>query len=41
MNQNLFRQFVYMSTSSFFNWVSVHGFAIREAGPFTERITLP
>ena len=36
MNQNLFRQFVYMSTSSFFNWVSVNGFAIREAGPFTE-----
>jgi hypothetical protein len=36
MNQNLFRQFVYMSTSSFFNWVSVRGFALREAGPFTE-----
>jgi tetratricopeptide (TPR) repeat protein len=36
MNQNLFRQFVYLSTSSFFNWVSVSGYAIREAGPFTE-----
>jgi len=36
MNQNLFRQFVYMSTSSFFNLVSVNGYAIREAGPFTE-----
>jgi hypothetical protein len=36
MNQNLFRQFVYMSTSSFFNWVSAKGYAIREAGPFTE-----
>jgi tetratricopeptide (TPR) repeat protein len=36
MNQNLFRQFVYMSTSSFFNWVSVKGYAIHEAGPFTE-----
>lgn len=35
MNQNLFRQFVYMSTSSFFNIVSVNGYAIREAGPFT------
>ena len=35
MDQNLFRQFLYMSTSSFFNWVSVRGFAIREAGPFT------
>lgn len=35
MNQNLFRQFAYMSTSSFFNWVSVRGYAVREAGPFT------
>ena len=35
MNQNLFRQFVYMSTSSFFNWVSVKGYAMHEAGPFT------
>lgn len=37
MNQNLFRQFLYLSTSSFYNWVSVKGFAIHEAGPFTER----
>lgn len=37
MNQNLFRQFVYMSTSSFFNLVAVNGFAVRESGPFTER----
>jgi len=36
MNQNLFRQFLYMSTSAFFNMVSVSGYAIREAGPFTE-----
>jgi tetratricopeptide (TPR) repeat protein len=36
MNQNLFRQFVYMSTSSFFNMVSVNAYAIRESGPFTE-----
>ena len=36
MNQNLFRQFLYMSTSSFFNMVSVSGYAIRESGPFTE-----
>jgi hypothetical protein len=35
MNQNLFRQFVYMSTSSFFNMVSVTGYAVRETGPFT------
>ncbi len=37
MNQNLFRQFVYMNTSSFFNAISVSGYAIRETGPFTER----
>lgn len=36
MNQNLFRVFTYMSTSSFFNVVSVSGYVIREAGPFTE-----
>jgi tetratricopeptide (TPR) repeat protein len=36
MNQNLFRQFLYMSTSALFNMVSVSGYAIREAGPFTE-----
>jgi tetratricopeptide (TPR) repeat protein len=34
MNQNLFRQFLYISTSSFFNWVSVTANAVREAGPF-------
>ena len=37
MNQNLFRQFVYMQTSSFYDWVSVSGYAIREAGPFTRQ----
>lgn len=37
MSQNLFRQFLYISTSSFFNWVSVTGSAIREAGPFTDQ----
>jgi tetratricopeptide (TPR) repeat protein len=36
MNQNLFRQFLYMNTSYFFNVVSVSGYAIRETGPFTE-----
>jgi tetratricopeptide (TPR) repeat protein len=36
LNQNLFRVFTYMSTSSFFNAVSVSGFFIRETGPFTE-----
>lgn len=37
MNQNLFRQFVYVYTSPFGNWVSVNGSLIREAGPFTEQ----
>jgi tetratricopeptide (TPR) repeat protein len=36
MNQNLFRQFVYFSTNSFFNWISVSGYGIHESGPFTQ-----
>ena len=32
MNQNLFRLFLYMSSSSFFNAVSVSGYVIRETG---------
>ena len=36
LNQNLFRLFTYMSTSSFFNAVSMDGFVLRETGPFTE-----
>jgi hypothetical protein len=36
LNQNLFRVFTYLSTSSFFHTVSVSGYALREAGPFTE-----
>jgi tetratricopeptide (TPR) repeat protein len=35
MNQNLFRQYVYMSTSSFANWIQINGLALHEAGPFT------
>jgi tetratricopeptide (TPR) repeat protein len=37
MNQNLFRQFVYVSSSSIFNWLSFSGNLIREAGPFTQQ----
>jgi len=37
MSQNLFRQFLYISTSSFYNWMSFNGTAIREAGPFTDQ----
>jgi hypothetical protein len=36
MNQNLFRWFVYMNTSSFINALSATGYIIRESGPFTE-----
>jgi hypothetical protein len=36
LNQNLFRQFLYVYTSAFGNWVSVNGSVIRETGPFTE-----
>lgn len=37
MNQDLFRQYVYLSTSSIFNWISMNGFLIREAGPYTDQ----
>src|SRR4029077_13358527 len=37
MSQNLFRQFLYVYTSSFFNWISFTGSAQREAGPFIDR----
>jgi len=36
LDQNLFRLFAYMSSSSFFNVISVSGYFIRESGPFTE-----
>jgi hypothetical protein len=36
MNQNLIREFAYMSTSSFFNVISASGYVIRESGSFTE-----
>ena len=36
MNQNLFRLFLYMNTSSFFNAISATGYLIRETGPFTQ-----
>jgi tetratricopeptide (TPR) repeat protein len=37
MNQNLFRQFLYLSTNPLMNWLTVSGYLIHEAGPFTER----
>jgi hypothetical protein len=36
LNQNLFRVFGYMNTSSFFNAVSVNAYIIRDSGPFTD-----
>ena len=37
MNQNLFRQYLYINTSSFGNWLAVRASGYRESGPFTER----
>ncbi len=35
MNQQLFRQFIYLNTSPFFNWLTVRGSAVHESGPFS------
>ena len=37
MSQNLFRQFLYISTSSFYNWVSFNGSGFAKPGPFTDQ----
>jgi tetratricopeptide (TPR) repeat protein len=37
MDQNLFRQFLYVASSSIDNWLSFSGNLIREAGPFTDQ----
>jgi tetratricopeptide (TPR) repeat protein len=37
MNQNLFREFTYVSTGSFFNVLSMNGYVLHESGPFTEK----
>lgn len=37
MNQNLFRQFAYLTTNPLFNWLTIRGEAFHEAGPFTEQ----
>jgi tetratricopeptide (TPR) repeat protein len=36
LNQNLFRAFTYVTTSSFFNAISADGFFAVQVGPFTE-----
>jgi tetratricopeptide (TPR) repeat protein len=38
VDQNLFRQFVYMTTNSFWNWISVNGNIYHETGPFTQQV---
>jgi tetratricopeptide (TPR) repeat protein len=35
MNQQLFRQFLYLNTSPFFNWLTIRGSAVHESGPFS------
>lgn len=37
LNQNLFRQFMYVESNSIGDWLQVRGQAFHEAGPFTER----
>jgi len=37
LNQNLFRQFAYMSTNAIGNWLTVQGEAFHETGPFTDQ----
>jgi tetratricopeptide (TPR) repeat protein len=37
MNQNLFREFVYANSSSFYNWISLNGYLYHESGPFTQQ----
>jgi tetratricopeptide (TPR) repeat protein len=37
LNQNLFRQFVYVSTNAMGNWIALQGEAFHETGPFTDQ----
>ncbi len=37
LDQNLFRQFVYFSSNSVFDWVSLRGAAFHETGPFLNK----
>jgi tetratricopeptide (TPR) repeat protein len=37
MNQNLFRQYLYVASNPIGTWLSFSGSVIREAGPFTEQ----
>jgi tetratricopeptide (TPR) repeat protein len=35
MDQNLFREYLYLSTSPLYQWITIRGAAIHESGPFT------
>ncbi|HLJ30471.1 MAG TPA: tetratricopeptide repeat protein [Candidatus Angelobacter sp.] len=37
LNQDLFRQFLYLNSSPFFNWLTVRGSAVHETGPFSDQ----
>lgn len=37
MDQNLFRQYVYMSSNSIYDWLTIRGAAYHEAGPFLNK----
>jgi hypothetical protein len=37
INQNLFRQYLYLNSSPLFQWLQIQGSAIHDAGPFTEQ----
>jgi tetratricopeptide (TPR) repeat protein len=37
IDQNLFRQFVYMSSNSIFDWITIRGVAFHESGPFLNK----
>ena len=36
-NQDLFRQFVYVTSSSLFNWISLRAGAVHESGPYSQQ----
>lgn len=35
LDQNLLREYLYLQTSPLFQWLSIQGFGVREAGPYT------
>ena len=37
INQNLFRQFLYFTTNTFWNWLQISGSGMHESGPYTQQ----